>query len=466
MAEQTESVSRFEPLSALWRIFAAPRMLLILLGLLALALAAGTLIPQMPASFAGDPQAWLVMQTGIWGQASDFLHVLGVFDLYGSLWLRALLVLLGLCLFVRTVDSVELAWRVARRERWTRAGLSAWGTRPPRIELLLPLALDDTMEQLGALMSERGYWSSSVPDLVVSSFIAVRRGLMLWTRPLAYASLLVALVCMAVAGAWGWQGESWLPREGEVQAAGHGTPYSVRLDAFSSAQGVGEQPAEYSSRITWLEGETALGRDLVGAGRTSKYAGITLRQVGYVPIVRMRGWDSNDRPLMLETEGDVLSMTGEAEIRFASPEDQPLVLIPNQDLFLVLSFEPSCEGDGPVLHVSRIREGGDDREALGTLHDSGSVSVDGLRFDLDLAFVPILRLENYPAVGLALIFLVLFLVAFIANWLAPPRLLWIAMAQEHEQGTLVQLLALPSAGAQRWLSRLSKLFHEVLRDDA
>ena len=466
MAEQTESVSRFEPLSALWRIFAAPQTLLILMGLLALALAAGTLIPQMPATYAGDPQAWLAMQTGVWGQASGVLHILGVFDLHSSLWFRALLVLLGLCLFVRTADSAELAWRVTRRERWTRARLSAWGAHPPRSQLLLPLPLDETVERLGALMSERGYWSSTVPDLAVSSFVAVRRGFVFWTRPLAYGSLLFALVCMAVAGAWGWQGEPWQPREGEVQAVGHGAPYSVRLDAFNSAQGDGEQPAEYSSRVSWLEGETALEQDLVGAGRTSKHAGITLRQVGYVPIVRMRGWDSNDRPLMLETEGDVLSMTGEAEIRFASPEDQPLVLIPNQDLFLVLSFEPSCDGHGPALHVSRIREGGDDREALATLHDSGSVSVDGLRFEVDLAFVPILRLEHYPAVGLALISMALFVVALIANWLAPPRLLWIAMAQEHEHGSLVRLLALPGAGAQRWLSRLAKLFQEVLHDDA
>jgi hypothetical protein len=330
----------------------------------------------------------------------------------------------------------------------------------------LPLPLDETVERLGAFLSERGYWSSTVPDLAVSSFVAVRRRLAFWTRPLAYGSLLFALVCMAVAGAWGWQGEPWQPREGEVQAVGHGAPYSVRLDALSIVQGDGERPPEYSSRVTWLEGEAALGQDLVGAGRTSRRAGITLRQVGYVPIVRMRGWDSDDRPLMLETEGDVLSMTGEAEIRFASPEDQPLVLIPTQDLFLVLSFEPSCDGDGHVLHVSRIREGGDDREALGTLRDSGSVSVDGNRFEVDLAFVPILRLEHYPAAGPALIGLTLLIVALIANWLAPPRLAWIVIAPEHERHSLVRVLTLPGSGVERWLSQLADLFQEMRHDDA
>jgi hypothetical protein len=69
MAEQTPGASRFEPLSALWRIFAAPLTLLILMGLLALILALGTLIPQIPARATVDPQAWLSVLPGFLGQA-------------------------------------------------------------------------------------------------------------------------------------------------------------------------------------------------------------------------------------------------------------------------------------------------------------------------------------------------------------------------------------------------------------
>jgi len=167
---------------------------------------------------------------------------------------------------------------------------------------------------------------------------------------------------------------------------------------------------------------------------------------------------------MLETEGDVLSMTGEAEIRFASPEDEPLVLVSTQDLYLVLSFEPGCDDHGPLLHVSRIGERSDDRETLGTLAEGGSVSVDGLQFEIDFTFVPILRLEHYPAARFALVGIVLLIVALIANWLAPPRLLWIAISQEKEQRTLVRLLALPSSGADQWLSQMAG--QEVPHDDA
>jgi hypothetical protein len=466
MAEQTERTPRFEPLSALWRFFAAPQTLLILLGLLALALAAGTFIPQIPADFTGDPQAWRAMQSGVWMQAGSFLHALGLFSIYSSLWFRVLLVFLGLCLFVRTVDSTELAWLVTRREGLTPARFFTWNARPPGFQVSAPLPLDETSQRLTAVLSPRGYRTRTFSEVPVPSVVAVRRGLLFWSWPLAYGSLLVALVCAAVVGIWGWQGEPWRPRAGEVHEIGHETPYSIRLDAFSIVPGDGKQPAEYSSMVTWLEGETVVGQGLAGAGRTSSHAGFTLRQLGYVPMVRMRGWDSDDAPLMLETEGDVLSMTGEAEIRFASPADQPLVLVPNKDLLLMLSFEDGCDGGGPALQVHRIGDGGDDLEALGTLDESGAVSVDGLRFEVELALVPILRVDRYPAAGLALVGLILFIIALGASCLASPRLLWIAMAEEQEENSLIRVLALGGAGAHRWLSQLTGLFQEVLRDDA
>ena len=466
MAEQTERVSRFQPLGAVWRVLAAPQTLLLLLGLLAMALAASTLIPQIPASYTGDPQAWLAMQAGVWTQAGDLLHLLGVFNITGSLWFRAFLALLGLCVFVRMVDALELAYRVTRREPWTRAGLSAWGARPPQVQISLPLPVERIGERIGPLLAGHGYSTRPVVDLPVPSSMAVRRGVLFWTRPLTYGSLLFVLVCMTVAGTWGWQGEPWQPREGEVHDIGRDEVYAVRLDSFTMAPGDRGQPPEYSSTVTWLEAENVVGQGLLSAGHTSKQAGITLRQVGYVPIVRMRGWDSDDRPLMLETEGDVLSMTGEAEIHFDSPADTPLVLVPNQDLFLKLSFEQGCDSAGPALQVSRIGEGGGAGQVLGTLPDDGSVTVDGLRFEVDLAFGPILRVDYRPAVGPALIGAALFLVVLTAGWLASPQLVWIVMVEGQEQSSLVRLMTLPGAGAQPWLSRLARLFQEALHDDA
>jgi cytochrome c biogenesis protein ResB len=79
---------------------------MVLMGLLALALALSAVIPQMPPQARDDPQAWLAVQAGPVRQGGALLRSLGLLDLYHSFWFRFLLVLTGLNLFVRAVESV------------------------------------------------------------------------------------------------------------------------------------------------------------------------------------------------------------------------------------------------------------------------------------------------------------------------------------------------------------------------
>src|SRR5690606_26192083 len=95
--------------SVLWRVLSAPQTLLVLMGLLALTLALGTWIPQIPPEESSDPQAWLAAQPGLFGQASSLVRTLGLYGLYRTFWFRLLLVLSGLALFVRAVDAAGLA---------------------------------------------------------------------------------------------------------------------------------------------------------------------------------------------------------------------------------------------------------------------------------------------------------------------------------------------------------------------
>jgi hypothetical protein len=466
MAEQTPEASRFEPLSALWRILAAPLTLLILMGLLALILALGTLVPQIPAQATGDPQAWLSVLPGLLGQASGPIHTLGLFDIFHSFGFRLLLVLTGLCLFVRIVEAVELAWRATGRTPWTASALGFWGRRPPQVRVWSHLPPDETGAQLGRFLTGRGYWLREVPTQPVPNLVAGRYSLMLWVLPLGYGALLLALVGLAIVGTWGWRSDNWQGFPGEGRALGHGTPYTLRLDHFGMELGEEQRLKETHSTITWLEAETELGQDIIATGRPAKRGGITVRQVGYVPVVRVRGFDKEDQPLVLETVERMLSVAGLAEIRFSSPQEQPVVLVPDHDLFLALRFEPLCAAGRPALHLDRISEEGGQHQPLGMLYESGSVPVDGLRLDIELSFVPILRADSLPALWLVVVSMVLVVIAVAASWLRPTRLVWIAVIQEGEDKTSVQVLALPGASIYRWLPQLSDWLQRMLRDDA
>jgi hypothetical protein len=169
---------------------------------------------------------------------------------------------------------------------------------------------------------------------------------------------------------------------------------------------------------------------------------------------------------VLETGERVLSVAGLVEIRFSSPQEQPVVLVPDHDLFLALSFEPLCAAGRPALHVDRIHGQGGERQPLGVLYESGSLPVDGLRLDVELSFIPILRADSLPALWVVAASMVLVVIALAASWLLPPRLVWIAVGQGEEERTLVQVLALPGASIYRWLPQLSDQLQRMFRDDA
>lgn len=439
---------------------------MVLIGLLALAVALSALIPQIPPQARDDPQAWLAVQTGPVRQGGNFIRALGLFDLYHSFWFRFLLVLTGLSLFVRAVDSVELAWQAAGRKAWTAEALRFWGKTPPHMKLSSSLSIEQVTAQLDSVLSEQGYWWMGVTDQPVPHRVAGRRRGVFWARPVGYVALLLALVGLAVASDWGWQSEPWQPVAGELHAVGYGTPYAVRLDAFRINLMDGQRLQDYHSEVTWLEGDRELGQDVVGVGQPARRGGVTLRQVGYLPVVHMRGWDARGQRVVLETEADVLSVAGEAEFRFSSTDAEPLILVSGRDLFLALSFEPMCAEGQPVLYVDRIGGGGADRQRLGVLYESGSVFVDDLRLEVDLAFAPILRADSRPGVSLVMAGMALVVVALLVSWIVPPSLTWIAVEPGKENPTGIQILKLPGPGTRRGLLNLSRRLREVLIDDA
>lgn len=466
MAEVTPVRSRFEPLSAAWRVLSAPQTLLLLMALVTLALALGVLIPQIPPQSSDDPRAWLAVRVGRLGQLGELFLFLDFFDIFQSLWFRLLLVLTGLSLFVRAVDSAELAWRATRQRVWPASTWSLLGNHPPESQLRSSLDTDELQARLTAHLHGMGYWTVEVEPPAVLSFVAIRRRTLLWARPLGYGGLLLALAGLVVTSAWGWQGEDWQPVPGQSRDVAPGSSYAVRLDAFDLRLGDDQQLQDYSSEITWLEGESEVEREVIGVGRPSTRGGATVRQVGFVPVIRLRGWDKDGHLLTLETEEDALSLMGQVEIRFPSPQARPLVLVPGYDLFLALSFEPLCAEGRPALYVEPTRTQSSVPPAREILVDSGSIRVDDLRFDVELFFTPILRADYRPGMGLVVGGLVLLLAALIALWLAPPWLGWISAGPEEEESTVLRVQALPGVESDRQLGQLAECLQEELSGDA
>jgi cytochrome c biogenesis protein len=444
---------------------AAPQTLLLLLALLALALALASLIPQIPAQAVGDPQAWLAVQQGVLARRGGLARVLGLFDLYHAFWFRLLLALGGVVLFVRTVDAAELAWRATGRGRWPPDRLPSWSGHVPRVRFLSGLPPEQVLDRSHDFLEKQGYALIERLDEPGRRLVARRKAVFFWARPLGYAALLLILAGLAISGYWGWQGEAWRPLPGESQPVGHDSPYSLRLDAFALKIDSQGRLQRYESRVTWLAGEREAREAVVSPGQPSSLGGVTVRQLGYLPVAELAAWDGQGRPLSLQTTDQDLPGAPQVRIRFLSADDRPLVFVTAQDRFLALAFEPLCSRGQPRLDVDLIREGGAGQQRLGSLTGNGQVTAEDLRLEVKLSYVPILRLDYHPGLELVLVGALLALLALIANTLGAPQLLWLAATDHGGEKSQVLALALPGARSRMRLVQATGRLQGVLADD-
>ncbi len=452
----------------MWRFFAAPATLLILLALLAVALVLSTLIPQIPPDTSTNPQLWLALQSDVQSPSNDLAQALGLYGIYDAFWVRLLLVLTGLALFVWAVESAELAWR-ASRGRWTPSALALWGSHPLRHRLLVPCAPAQVQARLGDCLAGRGYQTAEVARSrgieTAPNWVASRRGVLLWARPLAFAGLLLALLGLAIVTIWGWQSSQWQPAVGERLAVGHGAGYAIRLDAFDLPTGSEGQPdsGQYESRITWLAGDQPVGQGIAGVGRPATRGGLAVRQVGYMPDVTLRGVDRTGKPVLFQPGGVTSKAAEQVSLAFGSSETQQVVVLPDQGFFLLLDLEPASGGADPMLRLALLRNAEAEQQPLAVLRQSGAVSFDGFSLEVDLGYRPVVQVDYRPGMALVIAGIVLAVVALAVGWLVGPRLVWMAVAPDQDRA-VVHLLALGGAGESGWFSRLAAQLQEKLTD--
>jgi hypothetical protein len=501
MTEQNEAWSaperypatRVEPLSVLWRVLGAPQTLLVLLGLLALSLALATLIPQIPAQAAENAEAWLATQSGLLGRGDGLIRTLGLYDMSDAIWLRLLLAFGSLVLFVRLIDSVEVAWhgtrdalpRAARLAeasmgwRANREGSSAdliasWGSRLLRFEVQVRLPVADALDRVCAFLEDRAYRCRRVAGHSSATVVAGRRPLALWGWPLAYGGLLMALVGLAVLDNWGWHSNEWRPRLGDEMAIGHGTAYVIRLDAFDVPMGIAgwqaknTQPEKARPSVTWLRDGMEVGGYELRSGRPATKQGVSVRQVGYVPAVTLSGHDSAGRSLTLQAPGEEFGAPASLEVVFASLEEQPFVYASSLDVFLSLTYEHDCRGEEPALYVAVVSDGGLQRESLGVVHGSGTLQFADMTLAVNVGYRPVLRIDYAPGQYAVMGGFALAMLAVILVWLMPPRLVWV-QAGSHmlldapdEYDTRVEITAPPQVCGTHWFAGLAAALSETL----
>jgi len=265
----------------IWQAFASIKTGVILLIMVVILAAAGTIILQRPVT---DPDE---MQRAYSPQALRLLDSTGLTDVFHAWWFLGLMVLVSLCIVAASIDRFPNAWRYFSRpykypdESFRRA------SRPQKL-----LAIAD--EESGLVAAERALHSLGFkPERVVREdhfgIFAERHRISELAVYIVHASLLLIFFGAVVDGIWGWQGTLNL-NEGQTSnavelrdGATRTLPFAIRCDAAGQENYQDGTPKKWWSKLAVVQNGRDLQKKEIVVNDPLLYNGVRFYQSSYGP---------------------------------------------------------------------------------------------------------------------------------------------------------------------------------------
>jgi cytochrome c biogenesis protein ResB len=340
------------PIDRLYRLAAGDRVLIVVLVLTALALLLSLLLPQAPPETAQQSTArWLAETSGRYGAIGSALQAAGLFELWQSPWLWALLGVLAFILLLRLGLAAGDAWQRVRQPDPAAAAQQAL-----RWPLHTSLTLNNNTETIAVELAEdlrsEGWRVASAVSGDAVMVLAERSPWAVLAAPLFYLGLLTAL-----AGLWLGQQAGW--REAGVVLA-PGQP--VRLSQDSSLV-LSQPPAPAGDAVNGVlvqrDAQPASERTFSLLG-TARAAGVSIRRTGLGQALSVSARNAAGDVLPLQPVDRLGPPQPSLTLVFDQPRAEQLFLAPASELvFSVVAFPalPERGFDGPTFLVQAFAAG-------------------------------------------------------------------------------------------------------------
>ncbi|MGA2981124.1 MAG: cytochrome c biogenesis protein ResB [Terriglobales bacterium] len=264
-----------------WRTIASIQTGVVLLILVVILAAVGTIVLQRPVT---EPDE---MQTAYSPQALRILDTLGLTDVFHSWWFLGLMLLVSLCIVAASVDRFPNSWRYFSRpykypdESFRRA------LHPQK-----SLAIAD--EESGLVAAERALHSLGFkPERVVREdhfgIFAERHRISELAVYIVHASLLLIFFGTIVDGLWGWSGYLSL-NDGQTSnivelhnGSKRTLPFAIRCDAAGQENYKDGTPKKWWSKLAVVEDGRDVQKKEIVVNDPLLYNGVRFYQASYGP---------------------------------------------------------------------------------------------------------------------------------------------------------------------------------------
>ena len=276
MAGTIHSASR-----KIWQTLSAIKTGVILLILVVITSAAGTVILQRPVTDADD------MQRAYSPQMLRVLDVLSLTDVFHAWWFLLLMTLVSLSIIAASIQRFPNAWRFFARP-YKSTDETFRKALPMQAQIPIP------NEEAGLMAAERALRKMRVtPERIVGqsrfSLFGERNRISEMAVYIVHASLLLIFLGGIVDGLAGWRGFVALTRgqqSGQVEAQNgktHVLPFQVRCDSAGQENYADGSPKKWWSDLTVIEnGRESLHKQIV-VNEPLVYRGVRFYQASYGP---------------------------------------------------------------------------------------------------------------------------------------------------------------------------------------
>ena len=265
----------------IWRTAASIQTGVVLLILVVILAAAGTVVLQRPATEAGE------MQTAYSPHVLRFLDALGLTDVFHAWWFIGLLALVSVTIIAASIDRFPNSWRYFSRPYKYPDDSFRRALRPQK-----SLAIAD--EESGLVAAERALHGMGYkPERVVREdhfgIFAERHRVSELAVYIVHASLLLIFFGTIVDGLWGWRGylslnEGQTSNVVEIRDGSTRTlPFSIRCDTAGQENYQDGTPKKWWSKLAVVKDGQDVQKKEIVVNDPLLYEGVRFYQSSYGP---------------------------------------------------------------------------------------------------------------------------------------------------------------------------------------
>ena len=426
-------------LDTLWRFFSSTQLAAIVLLVVALASALGALFPQAPSQATRDSAVyaqWLASASGRYSNWFDFLNTMGLFDVYGSWWFRALLALLAFGLIISTAEQVASLWQTMRQAE-VKQGDEFVADASKQAVFSVDQPVEQLVERLKAVLTRRLCRTLVEREEGMVYLYADR----LWLEAaalLSHVGLIVALAGVVVTGRLGWREDAVTLSPGQSYEIGHGLDAVLRFEKLELDTYPDGSPKDYRTYVQIIEDDAEV-EQIIGVNWPFTYRGVSFYQISHGMAVAVRASDQDGQPLLLQSFSDGAETAAVVSLPFGGHQSERYFAVPDQDIVFQMVFYQSLPDhgyDGPVFLVQAYR--GSEIEPIysGFLGKTSSLKVGGVTYHLALDQYSVLRIVRAPAIAVVVLGLLLTIVGhFLWLYWSPIRF-WAAVSEKGNRTTV------------------------------